>query len=58
MKRMILFITEKQDEKLCKLAKETGLAKSEITRRALDAYFLKEGRNKGKNVKEESEEKE
>lgn len=53
MKRMILFITEKQEEKLGKLSKESGLAKSEIARRALDAYFLKEGRNKGNKEIEE-----
>lgn len=58
MKRMILFITEKQEEKLEKLSKESGLAKSEIARRALDAYFLKEGRNKGKLEHQEKEEKE
>jgi len=55
MKRIIMFVTEKQDEKLENLAKETGLAKSEIVRHALDSYFLKEERSKSKQEKQDVE---
>jgi len=50
-----MFVTEKQDEKLENLAKETGLAKSEIVRHALDSYFLKEERSKSKQEKQDVE---
>ena len=39
MKRMDIYITERQDEALRELAKETGLQRSEYIRRALDDYL-------------------
>jgi predicted DNA-binding protein len=41
MKKILIGVTETQDEKLEKLKKNTGLDKSEHVRRALDDYFIK-----------------
>lgn len=57
MKRIILFVTEQELTKLKKMAESTGLAQSEIVRRALDEYFLREERRNRQN-KAESEETE
>lgn len=43
MKRIALFLTEKQIERLKALSARDGLTVSEILRRAVDEYLLKVG---------------
>lgn len=39
MKLFGIYLTEKENEKVKRESKETGLSKSEIIRRAIDKYF-------------------
>jgi predicted transcriptional regulator len=46
MKRISMFLTESQIERLSSLAKATGLKMSELTRRAIDEFLKRQKEGK------------